>query len=339
MSNSGGDISGFTLGSFVRSLCLGKLSQTRPSGRVYTYLFGRFDAPIPILESDLFALHAARHYTTEYVLSEDLESFRRVRDFATVNHTVTLEGTATVISPASDGDPMPGFLKNFKTHTFRAHYLPITILALHERGFLVDKTSTALLTASERRDSSKMRERFRALTRESLDFRIYFRFSEVSVISMHNALNRALREVLGLDRMSIEFNRDIVEISDFLQRQDLLDRAEQEHRRSRRFWYFSVIGTGVLGALAVSTLVKEGLQSWPFIHKLAEQGVSAFGENEGPGFIAFVVGILILLGACVLGIVKRPPKHAPGLLGEHAAHDFGHHAGQHFIIEEHHELN
>src|SRR5262249_26205655 len=141
------------------------------------------------------------------------------------------------------------------------HYLPIITLALHEHEFLVAKTSTAVLSAEQRANSDEVRMAFMALTRASLDFRIFFRYTEVSEITMHNAFNRALRDVLGLDRMLVEFSADVAEASALLERQAFRERAQAEHHRSTRFWFLGVIGTGILAALSVGTLLTQILQN------------------------------------------------------------------------------
>jgi hypothetical protein len=298
----------FTLGTLLRWLCFPQIRATQPSGRIFTYLFARFDCELTTDEADLFALYAARHYTTDYHIAPHIEDVRRVRDFITIGHTVSLEGGASVITPPPGGQ-LPEFLKTWKTHAFRAHYLPILMLALHEHEFLVEKTSTALLTAEQRKDPERVRKGFLDLTRASLIFRIFFRYTEVSEISMHNAFNRALREVLGLDRMLVELSSDVAEISAFLEREVHREAAEAEYRRSTRFWFFAVVGTGILAALSVSMLVKEVLESLGLFVEAWKGPLAVLETKEGREFFGLLAGVIVLIFTCVGGYLKRPLRH------------------------------
>jgi hypothetical protein len=159
----------------------------------------------------------------------------------------------------------------------------------------------------------------------------------VSVITMHNSVNRAFRDVLGLARLMEKFDSDISDISGFLQRQAIFESGEREHARNRRFWFFSLMGTGVLAALTVSTLVKEGLESWRFSQHLFDHGVTVLSSKEGPAFMAFIVGTVILIGTCVVGLFKRPPKHSPYGAVSHQGHGLSAHAGADFAIHKHRE--
>ena len=71
---------------------------------------------------------------------------------------------------------------------------------------------------------------------------------------MHNSLNRALRDALGLDRMLVELNDDVAEASSFLERENDREVAERDHQRSVRFWFFGVFGAGVFAALTATAV-------------------------------------------------------------------------------------
>jgi hypothetical protein len=324
----------FDLGVLVNALCLGRPDATRAAARAFTYAFARFARHQAAADADLFALHAARRYTSDYTLAHDAGGFRRVRDFDTVAHTAALEGAVTLVVPPADNEPLPEFLRAFRAGTFSAHYVPIALLALHEHSFLVEQTSTALLTPAQRADRAAASRKFFELARQSLDFRVIFRYAEVSLITMHNALHRVFREMLGLDRMQAEFSADVAEISEFLQREEAHRRAEDEHRRGRRFWYFSMFGTAVLGALAVSTLVKEGFE---ILDAVWAHGVAHLDGKEAAALVAFAAGMAVFLGACLVGVIKRPPRHAPADPDAHGGHGFADHAAPDFVIHKHRE--
>ena len=159
----------FSLVDLMRSLCYRHIKLIRPSSRLFAYSFVRFDDDLPTDHADIFGLYAARRYNSDYEIADKIEGVRRVRDFVAVGHTLSLEGGATVISNP-EARALPEFLKTWRSHTFQTTYLPIVTLALHEHQFLVEKTSTALLTPQQRCDPFQVRALFLALTRDFSEF-------------------------------------------------------------------------------------------------------------------------------------------------------------------------
>jgi len=295
----------FAFPDLLRSLCLPEWRREEAPSRNFTYSYVHFEEALAPERADAFAFYASRRYNSDYEVSEPIEDTRRVRDFATVGHTLSLEGAATVIAPLQ-GNALPEFLRTWRTHAFQATYLPIVTLALHEHQFLVEKTSTALLTREQRRKPSEVRRAFFDLTRASLDFRIFFRFSEVSEVSRHNALNRALREVLGLDRMLVELNGDVAEASAFLERENDRAVAQRDHLRSRRFWFFGVVGGGVIAALTTTALIKQVLEDRELFVRAVLDPIAVLNDNQGPAFFGLIAGLAVMLIAWIVGYLKRP---------------------------------
>lgn len=133
---------------------------------------------------------------------------------------------------------------------------------------------------------------------------------------MHNVFNRALREVLGLDRMQAEFTSDVTEISNFLQREHQRQTAEAERRRSTRFWFFAVIGTGILAALSVGTLVKQVLEHlnlireiWNSRFTLLADPAAVLEREKGAEFFGVLVGLVVMFFACIGGYLNRPRRN------------------------------
>jgi hypothetical protein len=333
----------FGLGPLMRGLSFEDAGPMRASDRIFSYLLAQFASPVDVDEADLFALHAARHYTVDYNVTLTTERRGRVRDFATVGHTLALEGGATIIAPTAESE-LPDFLKNWKTNVHRAYYMPIVALALHEHEFLVDKTSAALLSPSQRANPEESRKALMHLTQASLNFRIFFRYTEVSEITMHNAFNRALRDVLGLDRMQAKFTGDVREITDFLQRQNFLarldldrERLKVEHRRNSRFWLLGVIGTGILTALSVGALSKQILESRKMFLVAWEHPVATLYDPEGSGFVALMAGLVSLIIVCIAGYLKRPLEGSLPRASENGR--FAEEAAIEMVVRQTHEGN
>jgi hypothetical protein len=91
-------------------------------------------------------------------------------------------------------------------------------------------------------------EKLEKLRLESLKFRLAFRFSQVSLIAMHNAVNRGFREALGLDRMLGELSMDVAEANVFLaQISEDRKKIVQEKLEGRVFHAERIFGAILIG--------------------------------------------------------------------------------------------
>jgi hypothetical protein len=266
----------FTMGSLLSGLVEGRSVRTTSIDRSFTYTFASFDVPVASAAADRYALLLARHYTADYELRENAGSIGRVRDFDTVGHVISLEGAATVVAPDVNTNELPSFLREFLPGTFRQHYIPIALLAHHEHAFLIQKTtdSNFWLDPASAGTDEKNTESLRTLVAASLSFRLGFRFSQVSLISMHNAINRAFRESLGLDRMLAELTADVTEAATFLstvQREKAeRQRADDAARRARadaRWRPVVTLGPAFVVGIGVFQVADEFADDWLGPHR------------------------------------------------------------------------
>jgi hypothetical protein len=296
----------FNLNVLAQQLVQGAVVKVPTAERTRCYTYVRFKEPLSPEDSDFFGLYLARHYTTDYLVDPDISGVERVHAFAGVRHTVALEGAATIISPPEASGALPDFLQNFRKNTLPQHYLPIALLAMHEYAFLVDRTSRSVISYEEEQSLDKTLQILSRLRSDSLVFRVCYRFSQVSHITMHNELNRAFRKAFGLDRMLAEFAGDVTEIEAFL-------RMVDEHNSQTRFYWFSVIGGASLAGFA-------GLTIFTTIFKLLF-GINAVKTKIGdlmqglidremlPEAAALLCGFLIFLFAVWLISRSRPLPH------------------------------
>ena len=265
----------FSMAALIGQMVFGSRSQAEVSRRLSSHAMVRFDAILPITDRDRYALMLARHYTTDYQLSPDIGRVEWVRDFETVRHAIALEGAATVIGPTEGAPTLTEFLRNFRTSTFDRHYLPIAILALHERAFLVARTAASIMSAAEMLDAQKSLRRLAELREAALVLRLCYRFSEQSHISMHNAVNLAWRKVLRLDEMLAELDDSIRDIADHLER---IHRRAQE----RKFAGVAIMGGAIIAGFSTFSIVKD-------LYDL-------FKASQTYGWIGVCVGGIALIG-------------------------------------------
>lgn len=315
----------FTLGDVVRSLHASADVSGR-GRRAFTATYAQFSQAAAPDATRRFAIQLARHYTDQYRLADDPSGIRFVADFANVLHAVALEGSATVVDlvpPA--GHPIPPFLRDFETVTFKCHYLPITLLGLHEFVTLLHLTNDSsfwpeldpddpfrhwLAQARSRSGESlrsrpadaraEARARLERLRDEVLRFRLGYRMSHISYVTMHNAVYAALREAWSLDRMLQEVSRDTAEISAFLEQAIAKDAARQ------------VRAFGVVGAAGLSLVAALGLFD-KLSSLLPAEGTFAgiaFGRSEFEALVFFPLAVIVAVIAGWVTWQKTRHAHA-----------------------------
>ena len=301
----------FRLAELVQRFVLGEKAEALPE-RVTTFTYAQFAEPLPTPARDLFALHLARHYSSDYQTAAEIDGVAFVRDFETVRHAVALEGAATVVGTTLEAPHPPEFLRNFRTGTFHRHYVPVALLARHEHAFLVRRTSAAVLTQGEMRDSSQTVRRLQELREACLIFRLCYRFSELSAVTMHNSLNIAFRQVLHLDRMTEELDADVETFGGHLRQLRKSEESRKEEEKHRRYYWVTVIGAGALAGLTMFSITKEFLGI--FIHEGApsavEQVMTIFGrevpQSMVPKLAGLVLGVLTAVFGWIIAYLRGP---------------------------------
>lgn len=241
---------GLPLRRLIRQLVHGVAAEGNADERLITYTYAQFAEPLAPAAAERFAAYLARQCPPDRRLGPALPGVERSRDPETTVHAVALEGAATIAAPSPDAPSSPADLADFKIRTVRRHYVPLVLLALHEHGFLVDRTSQSVLTSEA---ESRIRGTMQTLARlrsASLVFRVYFRFSQVSPVTAHNELYQAFRRALDLDRLLRDLAGDVSEVDSFI-------RAAEQQKAQTRYYWISVIGGAAVGAYYGYTAVRD----------------------------------------------------------------------------------
>jgi uncharacterized membrane protein len=299
----------FTLGTLIRAICLGAATRTRASGRVAAYAYVLFDNQLPLKARDAYAIHLARSYTTDYELDEEPGGLSNVRDFTTVRHVASQEGVATVIG-AGEGEVLPEFLLEYKQTTLLRHYALIFLLCLHERSFVIDRTTRSIDPAAKESDSDAAIALLVGLRESVTVFRLFFRFPALSQISMHNELHAALRSAFALDRMTECLDESVTDAAERLK--------ELRHATTQRqFQWATLVGGSSIAALTAFTILKE------FIHVFTHNETSA-------GWAGVIAGVITFAVTFFVSWRRSRKEHAAE---HHHGHDLGAHAMRELMIK------
>lgn len=279
----------FSLGKMLHSLVQPEVSDRVLTNRVTSYVFARTTSSMESSSHDAFCFYLARRYTSDYAMDLENVSLRHIRDFENVRHAVSEDGMASVIRP-TDEDHLSISLENWRSSVMQTCYSPIVLLALHENWFLNLKRADAV-TAQAGEDAITV---LQGIVDSALLFRLWYRFSSVSDISMHNAISRALRDVLALDRKLDEMQDDVEAMKDCLVSAEREQNEFLEAVRHRRFYAIGVFSAAALAGLTAHQIAKELLG--PML-------------ADSPDPVATGAGLVGLLAAFLsfgYGLLKRP---------------------------------
>lgn len=278
----------FTLGHLVRSLH-GDLPRGRQAERVYTATYLQFGETPPPAALQRLLIQLARHYTDEYRTGHDpagTPGVATLRPFANVTHCLALEGSATVVDLGDDPPAAaPTFLTQYLRSTWMPHYLPLLLVACHEREYLRLATSSACRWHQAARPDGLF-----AMRQALAGFQLSFRFGQVSHIGMHNQFYAALRHIMGLAVLLQELDRDSAALDAILTRA-AAQRAEAAARaQARAFAWASALGTFGLAWLATITVLRESVRA--LVGVLPEAWVP---EHPGIALLALLVAAVAAL--------------------------------------------
>lgn len=272
------EIDQFTIGALVARLLFGGRGVVQRSFRTYTHAYAKVDPAGPALDPrQLRALgrRFARRYTGDYDFSETALGFRELSEFNNVQHVFSREGSATIVDPRTEGQPVE-FLKSFLADAVEHTYLPIVVLNLHEVAEGLELDARSVLTAGDPGEIAGSQgsavEEWSFLQRRLAVLKTRFRFRQVSSITMHNAFNRAIRECLELDDLEAELSNDLREMSDRVQAEAAIASTRQREEFRHRYRWVPVLGAAVAVGLlflefagAVAAFSADG---WSLIEKV-----------------------------------------------------------------------
>ncbi len=269
--------------------------------RISTLSYARLKDSTSLSDRQHLGMLLARHYSTDYQLRESKISHEVIKEFTNVLHTICLEASAVIVGPSTDDDDLPTYLRNFGSNSVIPVYSNIALLALHERLFLLAK---ALISGSTR-DSEPDESQLRRLTQSTLMFRLCFRYTQISEITMHNAVNSVYRDVYALDQMQNELHDDVVSIEALMRETREIEHENHSSELYKKFYWVGSIGSSALAGLSGYTIVKE------------VTGITAKADPSAPvsagglsynGPLSLLVGVLVAVIALWITYLKKPAK-------------------------------
>lgn len=160
---------------------------------------------------DKLGLRLAKKYTEAYLPDDDQLANAVYRPFENIAHFCTQEGGALIVEPGA-GHAIEQFLNDMA----KSVYFPICLVAFLEYQALTtisQKQGCKIHFANPKRGDLAHLQRIQTTV---YNFRLNYRFSQISPITMHNAVHRHWRQAFNTHALLEELSCDINEIENFV---------------------------------------------------------------------------------------------------------------------------
>lgn len=241
-----GKLGTFQLSALAEALLQGceNLVNVLPHRRFFSYVYVRSDESLSDIELQNLCYRLGSKFNSDYSVKKGEIDREVVQPFENVFHVMTTQGGSVAIRA---GDLAPEFLQTYLSKAVVPAYLPLAVLSFHEYLHLKQLTQGSSRLPDPRIADEDV-DHMKKLRERLLDFRLYYRFSHVSMMSHHNVIHQAWRKALTLDHMLDELARDVSEAEKVLR--DNLDEIKED-----RWRWFGAIGAGTAGFVVAHELL------------------------------------------------------------------------------------
>lgn len=218
--------------------------------RTFSYTSVTLDKPLAAADRQRLMAQLACKYTDDYRIEQAAFAQRIYQPFESVSHLTSLEGVVTLVENSPfDNRARAEFLNTFGSNAVEPRYLPVVVLAYHAFLALLHLTQDSRRQINLKAPSSQEAAYLSKLRDRALEFRLYYRLSYVSLLTMPNELYHRLGDALGLDRMLASVDRDLTELS------ALLDARVKKAEAAQANW-FRRVATALLVFISGATFFR-----------------------------------------------------------------------------------
>jgi len=185
--------------------------------RLFTYTAVQLAEPLASERERIeLAYRLSRKITDAYLPSDERLREGVVGAFDNILHASALEGGAVVVEETLVEGKEVDFFKNFIAKAVRPTYFYLAILGAQEYCKLLRMVESTALPVSLKSAGPKDLDYLDRVRRCLLEFQLNYRFSQASLLTIHNRVYEEWRRVLGLDRMLAELREDVSQVTSYL---------------------------------------------------------------------------------------------------------------------------
>lgn len=260
-----------------------QLKATNDRNNTYAYAYLATEQALTHEQRKQYAFRVARKYNELYLPDNTDQQIDYFEPFKPITHAFSLEGAITYIDIACCIDQIPESIVNFDRTAIPQAYAPLILLTYAEYIFLRE-----MATNSPDEDRVDMRNptnenltKLRDFRTKLYDFRLNFRYTQISGNTNHNLFCNANKKALEIANLLVETSSDAREIEQYI-----ADHVSQ--KQETRLKKFGILGS--LFAIIIGWVDLWGLSLHEILFENSEVSTSSI--------LIFLV-VLVLLGATV----------------------------------------
>ena len=268
-----------------------KLAKTSDWDNTYSYTYVAAEQPLDIQQRKDACFRLARKYNDRYLPEQTESQIEYFHPFKSMTHSFSLEGASSYVDLATYNGDVPEAIKNFHTSAIPQAYSVLILLTYAEYLFLRDMATN---TADEDRvdmgnPTEQNLDRLRDFRTKLYDFRLNFRYTQISGNTNHNLFANHNKAALEIDGLLQETSSDAQEVEQFIA--DHV--SQQQEARLKKF--------GILGSLFAVII------GWVDLWGLNLHSIFFENAKINPTSIAAFLVVLALLSSAVI-FTSRTPK-------------------------------
>lgn len=261
-----------------------KLKACKDRNNTYSYTFLANDQTLDPEEKKNNIFRIARKYNDLYLPENPQQQINYFEPFKTITHAFSLEGSCSYVDLSHYQEEVPESIKNFGKTAIKQAYAPLILLTYAEYIFLREMAgSSHQKQINMNNPNSENLDRLRDYRSKLYDFRLNFRFTQVSGNTNHNLFCKGNKQALEIEQLLADTTNDVDEVEQFI-----ADHVSQQHEA--RLKKFGILGS--LFAAIIGWVDLWGLNLNDIIYKPKEIASSSI--------VVFILVLLALTATVIL---------------------------------------
>ena len=255
------------------------LSKTKDHKNTYSYSYIATDQSLEYAERKNYLFRLSRKYNELYLPENTDQQIEYFEPFLPITHAFSLEGAASFIDYSVYEGAVPESIKNFHRSAIPQAYTILILLTYAEYFFLREMATNTpdAERVDMRNPTEKNLAKLRNFRTKLYDFRLNFRYSQISSNTNHNLFCDTNKKALEIERILLETSNDTKEIELYIS-----DQVSQQQQQKLKVF-------GIIGSLFAVIIGWVDLWGLNFHQIIFEEST-----NNIPSIIVFISVLIVL---------------------------------------------
>lgn len=269
-----------------------QLKATKDPGNTYAYTAISSNQNLNDEERKALIYRIARKHGETYLPKNTSEHIQYFEPYEKLTHAFSLEGAVSFVDSKTDDGNIPDSIDNFEKNAIKQAYAPLILLTYAEYLYLreVESDTTEEEMVDLKNPGEKSLQTLRVLRSSLYDFKLNFRYAQISGNTNHNLFCNYNKRALESDKILEEISSDMQEIEQYISDQVSL----KQESRLRKY--------GIIGS--IFAIILGWVEVWGLnLHEIL------FGDSPVPtNSIIIFISVLVVLNLSAYIVYRTSDK-------------------------------